>query len=97
MTVTAAREKDAGSRLGETVWDGVSIAVKLALPGCGRAIDRWVTWSNPAACDLCDLTDRLQLAESVRNALGFSQPAGLLISFLNPKTKEKERADPEKG
>jgi len=94
MTETASREEDAGGRLWETVRDGESIAIMLASPIHGRAIDRCVTRTNIAIIDLCALTDRLWHAKGARNASELSQPVGLLIMFLNPKTKEKERADP---
>jgi hypothetical protein len=94
MTETAAREEDAGGRLRKTVRDGESLAIMLASPIHGRAIDRCVTKNNIARNDLCALTDRLRHAKGARNALELSQPVGLLIMFLNPKTKEKERADP---
>ena len=94
MTETAAREEDAGGRLRKTVRDGESLAIMLASPIHGRAIDRWATDSYIATRDLCALPGRLRNADGARNALELSQPAGPLIMFLNPKTKEKEQADP---
>ena len=94
MTVTAALDKEAVGGLWETVWDGESVAIMWTSPIHGRAIDRWATDSNIATRDLRSLTERVRNADGARNALELSQLVGPLIMFLNPITKEKERANP---